>query len=54
MFTGARWFPQQDAASIPVPKPHGETLPDDALIQWVESILTAVYGATTPAEAPAV
>jgi len=54
MFPGARWFPQQDAASIPLPKPHGETLPDDGLIQWVESILTAVYGASkAPAETPA-
>jgi transcription-repair coupling factor (superfamily II helicase) len=54
MFPGARWFPQQDAASVPLPKPHGETLPDDALIQWVESILTAVYGASkAPAETPA-
>ncbi len=54
MFPGARWFPQQNASSIPLPKPHGESLPDDGLIQWVESILTAVYGASkTPAEAPA-
>ncbi|MDP4334353.1 transcription-repair coupling factor [Curtobacterium sp. A7_M15] len=54
MFPGARWFPQQDAASIPLPKPHGETLPDAALIQWVESILTAVYGASkAAAETPA-
>jgi len=54
MFPGARWFPQQDAASIPVPKPHGETLPDDALIGWVESILTAVYGAPAREEASTV
>ncbi|MEG8037496.1 helicase-related protein [Sphingomonas sp. LR61] len=53
MFPGAKWFPQQNAASIPMPRPHDQALPDDALIQWVESILTAVYGATTPAEAPA-
>ncbi|MEN0103320.1 MAG: transcription-repair coupling factor, partial [Curtobacterium sp.] len=53
MFPGAKWFPQQNASSIPMPRPHGEALPDDALIQWVESILTAVYGATAAAEAPA-
>ncbi|OII15988.1 transcription-repair coupling factor [Curtobacterium sp. MCBA15_009] len=53
MFPGARWFPQQNATSIPMPRPHDQALPDDALIRWVESILTAVYGATTPAEAPA-
>ncbi|WP_065961785.1 transcription-repair coupling factor [Curtobacterium sp. UCD-KPL2560] len=54
MYPGARWFPQQDASSIPLPKPHGETLPDDALIDWVEGILTAVYGASkTPAETTA-
>jgi transcription-repair coupling factor (superfamily II helicase) len=53
MFPGAKWFPQQNAASIPMPRPHDQALPDDALIRWVESILTAVYGATTPAEAPA-
>ncbi|WIB61036.1 transcription-repair coupling factor [Curtobacterium sp. MCLR17_007] len=51
MFPGARWFPQQNASSIPMPRPHDQALPDDALIQWVESILTAVYGATTPAAA---
>jgi len=53
MFPGAKWFPQQNASSIPVPRPHDLALPDDALIQWVESILTAVYGAAAPAEAPA-
>ncbi|MGU3411081.1 transcription-repair coupling factor [Microbacterium sp. M1A1_1b] len=53
MFPGARWFPQQNASSIPMPRPHDQALPDDALIQWVESILTAVYGAAAPAEAPA-
>ncbi|MBF4609051.1 transcription-repair coupling factor [Curtobacterium sp. VKM Ac-1393] len=53
MFPGAKWFPQQNAASIPMPRPNDQALPDDALIRWVESILTAVYGATTPAEAPA-
>jgi transcription-repair coupling factor (superfamily II helicase) len=53
MFPGAKWFPQQNASSIPVPRPHDLALPDDALIQWVESILTAVYGAVAPAEAPA-
>ena len=53
MFPGAKWFPQQNASSIPMPRPHGEALPDDALIQWVESILTAVYGAAAAAEAPA-
>lgn len=54
MFPGARWFAQQNATSIPIPRPHDQALPDDAFIRWVESILTAVYGATTPAEAPAV
>ncbi|OIH94101.1 transcription-repair coupling factor [Curtobacterium sp. MCBA15_001] len=53
MFPGAKWFPQQNASSIPMPRPHGEALPDDGLITWVESILTAVYGAAAPAEAPA-
>ncbi|MCY1694411.1 transcription-repair coupling factor [Curtobacterium sp. SL109] len=53
MFPGAKWFPQQNASSIPVPRPHDLALPDDALIRWVESILTAVYGAAAPAEAPA-
>ncbi|WP_031274204.1 hypothetical protein, partial [Curtobacterium sp. B8] len=54
MFPGARWFPQQNATSIPLPRPHGEALPDGALIDWVESILTAVYGASkAPAETAA-
>ncbi|TCK63675.1 transcription-repair coupling factor [Curtobacterium sp. PhB136] len=53
MYPGAKWFPQQNASSIPMPRPHGEALPDDGLIEWVESILTAVYGAAAPAEAPA-
>ncbi|MFJ3385162.1 MULTISPECIES: transcription-repair coupling factor [unclassified Curtobacterium] len=53
MFPGAKWFPQQNASSIPMPRPHDQALPDDALIRWVESILTAVYGAAAPAEAPA-
>ncbi len=54
MFPGARWFPQQNATSIPMPRPHGEALPDGALIEWVESILTAVYGASkAPAETAA-
>ncbi|WP_066516627.1 transcription-repair coupling factor [Curtobacterium ammoniigenes] len=53
MFTGARWFAQQNAASIPLPRRNGEFPPDDALIAWVESILTAVYGAPAPEAAAA-
>ncbi|PZF58726.1 transcription-repair coupling factor [Curtobacterium sp. MCBD17_013] len=53
MFPGSRWFAQQNATSIPLPKRNGEPLPDDALIDWVESILTAIYGANVPEQAPA-
>ncbi|KQO62811.1 transcription-repair coupling factor [Curtobacterium sp. Leaf261] len=53
MFQGARWFAQQNATSIPMPRPHGEPLPDAELILWVEGILTAIYGATVPEAATA-
>jgi transcription-repair coupling factor (superfamily II helicase) len=51
MFPGSRWFAQQNAASIPLPKKDGAG--DAELIAWVEGILTAVYGATVPEAAAA-
>ncbi|MFZ7088394.1 transcription-repair coupling factor [Curtobacterium sp. RRHDQ10] len=53
MYPGARWFAQQNATAIPMPRTNGEPLPDEELIVWTEGILTAIYGASVAAEASA-
>ncbi|WP_307859047.1 transcription-repair coupling factor [Desertivibrio insolitus] len=43
MYPGARYFAQTKSVSVPLPRKHGESLPDDELIAWVSSLLNAVF-----------
>jgi transcription-repair coupling factor (superfamily II helicase) len=43
MYPGAKYFAQTKSVSVPLPKKHGGTLPDDELIAWVGSLLTSVF-----------
>ncbi|ARC56201.1 Transcription-repair-coupling factor [Frondihabitans sp. 762G35] len=44
LFPGARYFAQTKSVTVPMPRKHGEALPDDELIAWVESLLSGIYG----------
>jgi transcription-repair coupling factor (superfamily II helicase) len=48
MYPGARWFAQTKSVSVPLPRPHGEALPDGELILWVEQLMSAIFGAEAP------
>ncbi|GAA0967439.1 transcription-repair-coupling factor [Frigoribacterium faeni] len=48
MYPGSRWFGQTKSISVPMPRHHGEALPDGELITWVEQLMTAIYGAEAP------
>jgi transcription-repair coupling factor (superfamily II helicase) len=48
MYPGARWFAQTKSVSVPLPRPHGEALPDGELILWVEQLLSSIFGAEAP------
>ncbi|GAA4267695.1 transcription-repair coupling factor [Frondihabitans peucedani] len=51
LFPGARYFAQTKSVTVPMPRKHGEPLPDAELITWVEQLLTSVYGAEAPSSA---
>jgi transcription-repair coupling factor (superfamily II helicase) len=48
MYPGARWFAQTKSVSVPLPRPHGEALPDGELILWVEQLMSSIFGAEAP------
>jgi transcription-repair coupling factor (superfamily II helicase) len=48
MYPGARWFAQTKSVSVPLPRPHGEALPDGELILWVKQLLSSIFGAEAP------
>jgi transcription-repair coupling factor (superfamily II helicase) len=48
MYPGSRWFGQTRSVSVPLPRKHGEALPDGELITWVEQLMSAIYGAEAP------
>ncbi|MCU1596543.1 MAG: transcription-repair coupling factor [Glaciihabitans sp.] len=51
MYPGARYFAQANALSVPQPRVNGESLADSDLIDWVGTLLGAIF--PTPVEAPA-
>ena len=48
MYPGSRWFGQTRSVSVPLPRKHGEALPDGELITWVEQLMSSIYGAEAP------
>jgi transcription-repair coupling factor (superfamily II helicase) len=51
LYPGAKYFAQAGALSVPLPVVDGTVLEDAALIEWVTSLLTALF--PLPAEKPA-
>nr|WP_218869094.1 transcription-repair coupling factor [Leifsonia psychrotolerans] len=51
MYPGSRYFTQNGSFTVPMPRVNGEPLADAALIEWSETLLTAIF---PPAKAEAV
>ena len=43
MYPGSRYVSATGALSVPMPRPNGEPLDDNALIEWTKSLLTAIF-----------
>ncbi|TFB71303.1 hypothetical protein E3O06_13210 [Cryobacterium glaciale] len=51
MYPGSRYVSSTRALSVPMPRPNGEPLGDNALIEGTKALLTAIFPPTVPSVA---
>ncbi|TFD28146.1 transcription-repair coupling factor [Cryobacterium lyxosi] len=53
MYPGSRYVSATGALSVPMPRPNGEPLDDNALIEWTKTLLAAIFPPAVPSVLPA-
>jgi transcription-repair coupling factor (superfamily II helicase) len=53
LYPGSKYHAAPKVATVPLPRVNGEALDDAALIEWVASLLGALFPTPEPASEPA-